>query len=119
MILAQQFLSIEEFNQLIQQWNDKTIKVTKQEIGDYDETVLRLNAVSYDTDTRRVDDYQAKHKLLLRGDGTMLTDAANTQPLPNQVYEIPIEDSTLFQYDDERFSLTTDRGSYTIELITE
>ncbi|SDL96121.1 hypothetical protein [Sediminibacillus halophilus] len=117
--MAQHFLSIEEFNQLLQQWNGNAIKVTKQEIGDYDETVLRLNTVSYDTDTRRIDDYQAKHKLLLNGGGTMLTAAANAQPLPNQVYEIPIEDSTLFQYDDDRFSLTTDRGSYTIELVTE
>ncbi|QTM98749.1 hypothetical protein ERJ70_05235 [Sediminibacillus dalangtanensis] len=114
-----QFLSIEGFNQLLQQWNGKTIKVTKQEIGDYDETVLRLNAVSYDTDTRRIDDYQAKHKLQLNGDGTMLTDAANAQPLPDQVYEIPIEDSTLYQYEDSRFSLTTDRGTYTIELAAE
>ncbi|WP_053220305.1 hypothetical protein [Virgibacillus senegalensis] len=114
-----QFLSIEEFNELLQQWNGKKIKVTKQEIGDYDETILQLNAVSYDTDTRRLDDYQAMHKLQLNGNGKMLTDTENAQPLPDQVYEIPIEDSSLYQYDDSRFSLTTDRGTYTIELVSE
>ncbi|SDJ85673.1 hypothetical protein [Sediminibacillus albus] len=117
--MAQQLLTIEEFNKLLQQWNGKMIKVSKQELDDYDESVLQLHSVSYGRNTRRIDDYQPMHTLQLNGDGKMLTDAESSQPLPDQLYEIPIEDSTLYQFDESQFSLTTDRGTYTIEIASE
>ncbi|WP_173918188.1 hypothetical protein [Halobacillus sp. Marseille-Q1614] len=109
-------LSVEQFNENLQQWSGKTIKVTKHEQGDEDTVYIDLNDVSYSRDTRRADEYEPMHELKLNGEGRTETDRGDYQPLPSPVYEIPLEDSTQYQYEDHRFSLITDRGSYMIEL---
>ncbi len=112
-----QFLSIEEFNALIQQWNGRSIKITKHEMDDVDQTVMNLSDVSYEQNTRRIDDYVPMHNLLLNGDGHIETLAAmSTQPLPSSVYEIPLQNNSLYEYDGEKFFITTERGVYKIEL---
>ncbi|WP_082232135.1 hypothetical protein [Halobacillus massiliensis] len=109
-------LSIEQFNEKLQQWSGQTIKITKQEQGDEDTIFMDLNEVSYSTNTRRSDEYEPAHELQLTGKGQTETDRGEYEPLPSPVYEIPLEDSAQYQYDDRRFSLITDRGSYVIEL---
>ncbi|MFC7063836.1 hypothetical protein [Halobacillus seohaensis] len=116
--MNQRYLSVEEFNQLIRQWNGETIKISKHELDDDDSTLMELNDISYSTDTRRIDDYEPMHTLQLNGNGQTQTDSEELQPLPSSLYEIPLEDSTIYQYDESRFSLITDRGTYTIELAT-
>ncbi|SFB30486.1 hypothetical protein SAMN04488072_11477 [Lentibacillus halodurans] len=110
-----QFLTIEEFNELLQQWNGETIKISKHELDDLDETIMTLQNISYDRNTRRIDDYEPKHALQLNGIGRIETDAVDTQPLPSSLYEIPLEDNSLYEFDGEQFLLSTSRGVYKIE----
>lgn len=113
--MEQHFLSVEEFNTLLNQWNGKNIVISKLEMGDEDETVMALKTVSYSKDTRRIDDYEPMHALQLNGSGEIETEANNSESLPESLYEIPIEDSTQYQFDGRKFSLITERGIYTIE----
>lgn len=110
-----QFLTIEEFNDLLQQWNGETIKISKHELDDLDETLMTLQDISYERNTRRIDDYEPMHALHLNGTGRIETDADNAQPLPSSVYEIPLEDNSLYEFDGEQFLLSTSRGVYKIE----
>ncbi|MDL4840892.1 hypothetical protein [Aquibacillus rhizosphaerae] len=114
--MTQRYLSVEEFNELLQKWNGQTIKITKNELDDDDKTVMELNSISYARDTRRIDDYEPMHALYLNGTGYVQTDANEPQSLPESHYEIPLEDSTLYQYNNSQFHLITDRGTYTIEV---
>lgn len=115
--MAEQYLSIETFNKQLQQWNGNTILISKKELEDEDETIMELQDVTYQTNTRRLDDYQPMHTLQLNGTGKIENEAQNLQPLPSSVYEIPLEDSSRYQFDGSRFMLTTDRGKYTIEKV--
>ncbi|GIO21484.1 hypothetical protein [Oceanobacillus sp. J11TS1] len=111
------FLSIEEFNALIQQWSGRTIKITKHEMDDVDQTVMNLRNISYGQNTRRLDDYVPKHSLLLHGDGQIETfTTMSNEPLPSSNYEIPLQDNSLYEFNGEKFFITTDRGVYRIEL---
>ncbi|RFA33748.1 hypothetical protein CAI16_13700 [Virgibacillus dokdonensis] len=114
--MTKQFLDIEAFNKLLQKWNGKQIKVSKQELNDYDEAIIDLSAITYETHTRRLDDYEPLHTLQLNGAGKVKTDYNSYQTPPTFVYEIPLEDSSLYQFDGERFALVTDRAIYTIEI---
>ncbi|SET22522.1 hypothetical protein SAMN05216389_10751 [Oceanobacillus limi] len=116
--MEQKFLSIEELNDLLQQWNGQTIKVTKHEMDDLDQTVLQLQDISYARNTRRIDDYVPMHALHLNGNGNITTDATNsTQDLPASMYEIPLQDDSLYEFDGEKFLISTDRGVYKIEVV--
>ena len=115
----QQYLTVEEFNELLQKWNGQTIRISKHELDDNDDTLLKLESISYSKDTRRIDDYEPMHSLLLNGSGKIQTDTNEYQPLPESYYEIPLEDSTLYQYNDEQFFLITDRGTYKIEIASD
>ena len=112
-----EFLSVEEFNVLLRQWSGRTIKITKHELDDVDQTVLNLQNISYDQNLRRIDDYVPKHSLLLHGDGQIetLTTMSNVS-LPSSNYEIPLQDDSLYEFNGETFVLTTNRGVYKIEL---
>ncbi|MEC5423903.1 hypothetical protein QGM71_10420 [Virgibacillus sp. C22-A2] len=114
--MDENFLSVEEFNELLSKWSGETIKIMKQELDDTDETVMKLKAISYDKNTRRIDEYVPMHTLQLNGTGNVQTTAADLQSLPESMYEIPLEDTSLYEFDGSRFSLTTDRGVYTIEI---
>ncbi|TMN22234.1 hypothetical protein FH966_04305 [Lentibacillus cibarius] len=110
-----QFLTIEEFNDLLQQWNGETIKISKHELNDLDETLMTLQEISYDRNTRRIDDYEPMHALQLNGAGTMETDIGEPQTLPSSLYEIPLEDNSLYEFDGHQFLVSTSRGVYKIE----
>ncbi|MFG6146859.1 hypothetical protein [Halobacillus sp. B23F22_1] len=115
--MNEQPLTVEEFNQLLQQWSGETIIISKQEIDDEDIIIMQLNDISYDTHTRRMDEYEPMHSLHLNGTGTTETDGSGLQPLPDALYEIPLEDSTQYRFDENRFSLITERGRYIIERV--
>ncbi|UOR13097.1 hypothetical protein [Halobacillus amylolyticus] len=117
--MSHEYLSVEEFNELLHKWSGEKIKISKQELDDHDETLMELNSISYSRNTRRMDEYEPMHALQLNGAGKIQTEAADPQTLPSAFYEIPLEDTTLYQFDDSRFSLITDRGIYTIELATD
>lgn len=114
--MEQQSLSIEEFNELFNKWTGKDVKVLKQEIGDNDETLMNLEKVSYLEHTGRLDDYEAKYTLQLNGMGKIENDKNEFEPLPSPSYEIPLDDTTQYQFNGSRFTVKNDRGLYTIEL---
>ncbi|RLL46794.1 hypothetical protein D8M04_06225 [Oceanobacillus piezotolerans] len=111
------FLSIEEFNELMKQWNGRKIKITKHELDDFDETLMNLSAISYSKEATRSDDYVSLYSMQLNGSGVIETTLNEYQPLPSQLYEIPLEDSALYEFDGSRFIVSTSRGVYTIELL--
>ncbi|MGM8365954.1 hypothetical protein ACLIBG_10815 [Virgibacillus sp. W0181] len=112
------FLSIEEFNDQLSKWNGKRVKVSKLEMDDVDETVLALEYISYEKDTRRLDDYESMYTLELNGAGMTQTDNERNelQPLPSSLYEIPLENNTLYEFDESEFIISTDRAVYKIVL---
>lgn len=111
------FLSVEEFNELLREWNGKTIKIVKHELDDFDETLMDLNAISYSKETNRTDDYVALYSLNLNGSGVIETTPNVYQSLPSELYEIPLEENALYEFDGERFIVSTSRGVYTIEAL--
>jgi len=110
------FLSIEEFNELLNQWKGQYIKVSKHELEDLDETLMDLQNVSYKKNDGTIDDYQSKYTMQLNGNGQIYTDNNQFRPLPHNQYDIPLEEDTLYEYDGNQFIISTERGIYKIEI---
>ena len=112
------FLSIEDFHEKINEWVGQQIKISKWEMDDVDETVLYLDKISYEKDTRRLDDYKALYTLHLEGEGFIQTDTKYSQlePLPAPSYEIPLEEDALYEFNGEQFIISTERAVYKLEL---
>lgn len=113
------FLSIEKFNDLLTKWNDGKIKISKLEMDDLDEIVMQLEGVTYKNEVPTIDGYEPIHTLQLNGLGTIKTENNDSEPLPSSLYEIPLEDDTLYEYDGTTFLISTDRGVYKIERVHE
>lgn len=114
--MDQSTLSVEEFNELLGQWNGKDIKIIKQEINYIDEVLISLETSSFSKNSERLDDYEPLYVLQLSGTGKVKTADNNYVPLPTPIYDIPIEDDTSYQFDGSIFTIETDRGIYTIEI---
>ncbi len=111
------FLSIEQFNELLQKWSQAEIKISKLEMNDLDEIVMQLEKVSFKNETPTIDGYEPIHTLQLGGQGSIQTENNDSQPLPSSLYEIPLEDDTLYEFDGTTFLISTDRGVYKIERV--
>ena len=109
-------LSVEAFNEQLSKWNGKDIKIVKQEMNDIDEIFISLETINFSKNDQRLDDYEPLYVLQLNGEGKVKTTDNHSVPLPSPLYEIPIEDETSYQFDGTVFTLTTDRGVYTIEI---
>lgn len=113
------FLSIEQFNDLLTKWNDGKIKISKLEMDDLDEIVMQLEGVTYENEAPTIDGYEPIHTLQLNGQGTIQTENNFSEPLPSSLYEIPLENDTLYEFDGTTFLISTDRGVYKIERVHE
>lgn len=111
-------LTIEEFNVLLREWSGKKVKVVKHELEDRDETLINLDAVSYEKGSS-FDDYEAQYALQLNGEGMVETTEDNYEKLPSNEFEIPLEEDAHYEFDGEQFIMETSRGRYTIELLGE
>lgn len=114
--MEQLFLSVEAFNDLLKKWSGQPIRITKHEIDEVDETRIQLQNISYAKNTRRIDGYVPMHALQLNGVGEIQAAGNAYQPLPDALYEIPLEDSSLYEFDGNQFILSTERGVYKIQL---
>lgn len=114
--MEQKALSIEKFNDLLNNWTGKEIKILKQEVKDLDETIILLDQTTYRKNIYRVDDYEAKYELLLKGTGFIENENGEFEPLPESTYEIALDDNSTYQFDGIMFSINSDRGQYTIQL---
>lgn len=110
------FLSIDEFNEQLKQLTGKQISISKMEMEDVDNISIRLDRVSYEKDTNRIDDYEALYTLILHGDGVIETDLNTSQPLPSSAYDIPLDGKSLYEFDGEHFIISTSRATYKIGL---
>ncbi|MEI3614201.1 hypothetical protein [Pseudogracilibacillus sp. SO30301A] len=113
------FLSIEQFNDLLKNWNNDQIKISKLEMNDLDEIVMQLEKVTYLNEAPTIDGYEPVHTLQLNGHGIIQTDNNDSQPLPSSIYEIPLENDTLYEFNGTTFLISTDRGVYKIERVDE
>ncbi|ASN03880.1 hypothetical protein [Virgibacillus necropolis] len=114
--MEQDSISIEEFNESLSKWTGKNIKILKQEIEDNDETLMTLEKVSYIEHTETIDDYVAKYALHLNGTGKIENADNKLEQLPLPSYEIPLEDTTTYQFNGSHFTLKNERAAYMIEL---
>ena len=116
---SNKFLSIEQFDELVKKWSNKNIKITKLEMDDVDEILMHLEKVAYENETPNIDGYEPIHNLQLNGEGMIQTENNDSQPLPSSLYEIPIENDTLYEFDGNSFLISTNRGTYKIECVDE
>ena len=112
--MKQGLLSIEEFNELLQQWNDQQIKIVKREMDDVDEILLDLRSVSF-AKGQSMDDYISRYALQLNGSGVIETTMNKYESLPAETFEIPLEEEATYEFDGVHFIINTSRGVYTIE----
>src|SRR5690625_1648844 len=115
--MEQQFLSIEQFNDLLNEWSGNNIKISKLELDDLDETIMALEKITYVNEIPTIDGYEPVHTLQLNGTGIVQTENRVSQPLPSSIYEIPLEANTLYEYNGSTFLISTHRGAYKIELL--
>lgn len=107
-------LTIEEFNDRLQQWSGQKIRIVKEEMDDLDETLLELEDVSY-VEGSSIDDYIPKYALLLKGNGVVETTMNHYEELPSEAFEIPLDEDTIYEFDGKRFFIRNLRGVYMIE----
>lgn len=108
--------TLEELNTLISSlsaWDGKQILISKDENGDRDQTVLRLDDISIINRGETIDNYVSPASLKLQGDGYAILNDTDV-PMPSASYDIPIDAVYDAHFDGMRLYLSTDRGSYTI-----
>lgn len=117
--MVHRFLTIEEVHDKLREWNGRKLKIMKHELDDFDETLMDLSAISYSKATKRIDEYEPMYALNLNGTGVIETTPEHYEPLPSEQYEIPLEESALYEFDGTRLIISTSRGVYTIECLPE
>lgn len=111
------FLTIEQFNTLLNKWNDKQIKISKVEMDDLDEVVMQLEKIAYKNEIPTIDGYEPIYNLQLNGEGMIQSEHNPSQPLPSSQYDIPLENNSLYEFDGTKFIVSTNRGTYKIERV--
>lgn len=109
-----EFITIEQFNDLLTKWRGKQIKISKVEMDDYNEVFMQLDHITYQTNPDQIDHYESIHTLHLEGEGKILTDTNYYEELPSLIYDIPLQDSSLYEFNGEEFLISTERGTYKI-----
>ncbi len=98
----------------INQQENKSILISKEEDGDLDQVLLDIEEVSLETLERPdPDGYVSPQSLLFRGEGTVVSDTEVR--LPQDVYEIPLYGTWITQNKGTSFQIRTERGLYTIQ----
>ncbi|WP_134700194.1 hypothetical protein [Ammoniphilus sp. YIM 78166] len=98
----------------INQQEKKSILISKEEDGDLDQVLLDIEEVSIGTlEQPDPDGYVSPQSLLFRGEGTIVNNTKD--PLPQDVYEIPLYGTWITQNKGTSFQIRTERGLYTIQ----
>lgn len=106
-------LDIEGLHAQFEEWCGNDLHIEKRELHDIDHIRMALDSLSYNKNSRTIDNYESTYTLRLNGTGNIVTDRTD-QTLPNDVYEIPLEDNATFTMQQNGLLLHTDRGMYTI-----
>ncbi|MDG0812595.1 hypothetical protein [Cohnella rhizosphaerae] len=108
--------SIADVTQWLESQTDKELVITKHEDDDIDETVIRLARIERTGERRdALDDYTNGAALVLRGNGTVVTEGREA-PLPNDAFEIPLEGLSLTETAESAALLVTERARYSIKI---
>ncbi|MDI4646035.1 hypothetical protein [Cohnella hashimotonis] len=108
--------SLADITQWLESQTDKELVITKQEDSDLDEVVMRLARVERRGErSDSPDDYTNGASLLLRGNGTVVTEGRE-EPLPSDAFEIPLEGLSLTETADDAALLVTERAKYEIKV---
>lgn len=108
--------SIADVTQWLESQTDNELIITKHEDDDIDETVIRLARIERKGErSDALDDYTNGAALVLRGNGTVLTEGREA-PLPSDAFEIPLEGLSLTETADGAALLVTERARYSIKV---
>ncbi|HET7657176.1 MAG TPA: hypothetical protein VFK37_02710 [Bacillales bacterium] len=100
----------------LKKWDGRDLLISKQENGDRDQTVLKLENIEIKERGQSIDGYVSDASLQLKGQGRALLEDTEV-PMPSASYDIPIDALYDAHFDGMRFYMSTDRGSYTISPI--
>jgi len=92
---------------------DTPLVIRKEERGDVDQVLMKLEKVSFLPGDPDRDDYVEDDRLVLLGDGRIATDDG-AHELPRHSYEIPLRPDFRSELADGELRLTTDRASYRV-----
>lgn len=109
----------EEIDKLVsslQAWGGTQVLISKEENGDRDRTVMKLEEISFADNGESIDGYVAPFSLQLAGNGRAIMNDTEI-PMPSATYDIPMNQLYDAHFDGMRLYVTTDRGSYTISRI--
>ena len=94
---------------------DTPLIIRKEERGDVDQVLMKLEKVSFLPGDPDRDDYVEDDRLVLLGDGRIATDdGGGAYELPRHSYEIPLRSDFRSELADGELRLTTDRASYRV-----
>lgn len=113
--MEENVLDIEGLHAQFTEWCGNNIHIEKKELHDIDHIHMNLDRFSYDKNARTIDGYEATYTLQLNGSGNIITNRTE-QTLPDDVYEIPLEDSATFETLKNGLLLHTNRGTYKITI---
>jgi len=109
----------EEINALISSlkaWDGSQVLISKEENGDRDQTIMKLDKISLADHGDTIDDYVSPLSLQLEGNGRAIMSDTEV-PMPSSTYDIPIDELYDAHFDGMRLYMSTGRGSYTISRI--
>jgi len=93
--------------------------IRKEEHGDIDQVLMTLEKVSYIPGNPSIDDYVEEDRLVLQGEGRIITDpgmGGASENLPRDSYEIPLQPGFRGTIGEQSLALHTDRASYQVNL---
>ena len=117
--LKHEMTSIEAFHEQLKKWSGTTIHITKQESQDWDHIYLELTNVTFHRQQPDIDGYRSRYILQLHGKGNIQNDDETMQPLPDDTYDIPLQDTAMYEWDGNQFTISTERALYKIAATTQ
>jgi hypothetical protein len=94
---------------------NNSLFIQKKEDGDLDQVRLQLSEVGYRSDYRSIDGYTDGTALVLHGNGSIITDSAES-PLPQDSYVIPISGLSVSKASEDGVIIQTDRAHYSVSV---
>ena len=80
---------------------------------------MQLEEVNYKNEAPTIDGYEPIHTLQLNGQQTIQTENNFSEPLPSTLYEYPLQNDALYEFDGTTLLISTVRGVYKIERVNE
>ena len=97
---------------------NETLLIRKEEDGDTDQVMLKLQKVAYGTGGPDSDDYVNDDRIILHGDGTISVDGGTgAAGIPRESYEITLAGNIRGSVQNNELHIQTDRATYRVGAI--